>query len=200
MKTWSNFLVAGLLTALLMGCSGAGPSAADSRKDAENVAANGIDLDFFALDSVVRDNGWQEGDIYTVKHTLTYKMRVPYPEMLVAYAKKIDAETLQHSGMQRMVTVLGLRLSAGDDNASKPLKDWFGVHGKEPDVSKAVSDFLAIPISKTGLTHDELLRLAYLSLESEERQVPIGIKKGDPISYETSVQYLKTEKGWQMKS
>ncbi len=58
-----------------MGCSGAGPSAADSRKDAENVAANGIDLDFFALDSVVRDNGWQEGDIYTVKHTLTYKMR-----------------------------------------------------------------------------------------------------------------------------
>lgn len=201
MKKLLKVVVVGLMSVALLACTTAGPSDSDARKDAEKVGQAGVDSAIFALDTVVRDNGWQEGEVYTVKHLLTYKAKMPYAEMLVLYAKGLDDELLAQGELQRAASLMGFQVAlAGGGATSKQYTDWRDGDGSSPENKAILDAYLKAPVSASGMPHAQLLTLASAALSHESSQVPVGIKKGDPYTYWTTVQYLKTEKGWQAKA
>lgn len=86
-----KWLVVGLMAAMLVGCGKTPPDSLTEkviRAGAEQTMLQGMEIGDFK-----RDNGWVENNaanLYTVKYTFNYVLKMPYGEATLENAKEIE--------------------------------------------------------------------------------------------------------------
>lgn len=199
-----KWLVVGLMAAMLVGCGKTPPDSLTEkviRAGAEQTMLQGMEIGDFK-----RDNGWVENNaanLYTVKYTFNYVLKMPYGEATLENAKEIEHaySDLDKKGDSAMFTggldVLGTMMATNQWVAQqgdafkprllavirncKPCAEYFSseVGGKKASTNRRAA-FMAA-----------MYAMENLGFKDEA-------KAGDKAPRWQSHSFTKTEKGWEV--